>query len=200
MTDEEITDAYAATSAGVTGMLGTTVAAEDPDRAVIEPWARTVPGRLLDVGSGTGRWTGHLARLGHDVEGLEPVGQLVDIARSVHPAATFHQGRLEDLADRSDRWSGILAWYSLIHVGPAGLPAALAALRGALEDDGTVLMSYFAGPRAEPFAHPVATAYRWPPEDMVRALHRAALEVTRTGANARGTHAWLVARVLPSAA
>ncbi|WP_394213987.1 class I SAM-dependent methyltransferase [Brachybacterium vulturis] len=196
MTDEEITEAYAAMSAEAAEMLGTAVTAEDPDRAVIEPWARTVPGRILDLGSGTGRWTGHLVRRGHDVEGLEPVRQLVDIARSAHPAATFRQGRLEDLADRSDRWSGILAWYSLIHVDPAGLPAALAALGGALEADGTVLMSYVAGPRVEPFAHPIATAYRWPPQEMARALRRAGFEVT--GAEVRGAHAWVTARRLPS--
>ncbi|MDN5900281.1 MAG: class I SAM-dependent methyltransferase, partial [Brachybacterium sp.] len=112
-------------------------------------------------------------------------------------AARFRQGRLEDLADRSDRWSGILAWYSLIHVGPVGLPAALAALGGALEDGGTVLMSYFAGPRVEPFAHPIATAYRWTPEDMARALRRAGFEVM--GADVRGSHAWVTARRPPSA-
>ncbi|ORI20255.1 class I SAM-dependent methyltransferase [Rhodococcus sp. 1168] len=63
-------------------MLGSEVSTADPDRAVIEPWADTVEGRILDVGSGTGRWAGHLASLAHDIGGLEPVERLVDVART----------------------------------------------------------------------------------------------------------------------
>jgi SAM-dependent methyltransferase len=194
MSMDEVKHAYAARARDVTEMLGAEVSDADPDRVVIEPWADTVKGRILDVGSGTGRWAGHLASLGHDIDGLEPVEQFVDIARKAHPAVLFRLGAIDDLADSDDRWGGILAWYSLIHLGPDDLPNAIATLRSVLEDDGTMLMSFFSGPRFEPFNHPVATAYRWPLPDMARALNQAGFEVIGERWDGRAPHAIVLAR------
>lgn len=194
MSTDEVKDAYGAQARDVTGMLGAEVSAADPDRAVIEPWADKVKGRILDVGSGTGRWAGHLAGLGHDIDGLEPVEQFVNMARKAHPAVPFRLGAIDDLADSDDRWAGILAWYSLIHLGPDDLPNALALLRSVLEDDGTMLMSFFAGTRLEPFNHPVTTAYRWPLPDMARALDQAGFEVIGERWDGRTPHAIMLVR------
>ncbi len=194
MSTDEVKDAYGAQARDVTEMLGAEVSAADPDRAVIEPWADTVKGRILDVGSGTGRWAGHLAGLGHNIDGLEPVEQFVDIARNAHPAVLFRLGAIDDLTDSDDRWAGILAWYSLIHLGPDDLPNALATLRSVLEDDGSMLMSFFSGPRLEPFNHPVATAYRWPLPDMAEALGQAGFEVIDERWDGRAPHAIMLVR------
>ncbi len=191
---DEVRDAYDANAEDVLEMLGSEVPTADPDRAVIEPWADTVEGRILDVGSGTGRWAGHLAGLGHDIDGLEPVERLVDLARTAHPAVTFRLGAIDDLAGSDDRWAGILAWYSLIHLGPDDLPEALATLRSVLEDDGTMLMSFFSGSRLEPFDHPVTTAYRWPLPDMARALNRAGFEVISERWDGPAPHAIMLVR------
>ncbi len=175
-------------------MLGAEVSTADPDRAVIEPWADTVKGRILDVGSGAGRWAGLLAGLGHDVDGLDPVERLVDIARTAHPAVRFRLGAIDDLSGSDDRWAGILAWYSLIHLGPDALPNALAILHSVLEDDGTMLMSLFSGPRLESFDHPVVTAYRWPLPDMTRALDQAGFTVISERWDGRAPHAIILVR------
>ena len=194
MARDEVTAAYAARAAGLVDVLGAAVSAGDPDRAVIEPWAATVGGRILDVGSGTGRWTGHLAALGHRVEGLEPVERFVDGARRAFPGVPFRLGTIADLAGSGETWSGILAWYSLIHLGPDDLPAALATLRGVLADAGSLLMSFFSGPRLEAFAHPVATAYRWPLPDLTRALTDAGLEMVAHHGTPPAPHAVVLAR------
>lgn len=191
---DEVESAYRAQARNVTAMLGAEVSAADPDRTVIEPWADTIDGRILDVGSGTGRWAGHLAGLGHDVEGLEPVEPLVDIARRAHPAVPFRLGSIDDLAGSEDRWAGILAWYSLIHMGPDHLPPALAILRSVLQDAGTMLVSFFSGPRLEPFDHPVATAYRWPLPEMTSALDQAGFEVIGERRDEQSPHAVVLAR------
>ncbi len=102
---DEVTQAYRTKAAGLAGMLGTVVSPRDPGRSVVEPWAETVSGRILDVGAGTGRWTGHLAALGYDVEGLD---QFVELARRAHPAVPFRHGSLADLVGSAERWSGIL--------------------------------------------------------------------------------------------
>lgn len=103
MTKDDVVQAYDSHTFDPETMLGTVVADEDPDRQVIEPWADTVDGVILDAGSGTGRWTGRLADLGHRVEGLEPAQRLIDLAREAHPSVTFHHGSVDDLADEGQR-------------------------------------------------------------------------------------------------
>lgn len=191
---DDIEKAYGSESKPVERILGTIVSPDDPDRAIIDPWAKTVSGPILDVGSGTGRWTGHLANLGYDVTGLEPAERLIRIARQSYPEVSFHRGEIADLAKSQPRWAGILAWYSVIHMGPDELPDALETLRGALEPDGTMLLSFFSGPHLEPFNHPVAPAFRWPMTDMVQALSNAGFEATAQYWDPRAPHAYVVAR------
>lgn len=191
---DEVMQAYRGKADGLADMLGTVVSPEDPGRDVIEPWAETVSGRILDVGAGTGRWTGHLAARGHDVEGLEPVDRFVELARRAYPAVPFRLASLTDLEGADERWSGILAWYSLIHLPPEQLPIALSTLRSVLEDDGSLLVSFFSGPRVEAFQHPATTAYRWPITAMTRALEGAGFEVTDQQWQPQRSHATVTAR------
>lgn len=183
-------------------MLGTVVSSADPDRAVIEHWAGTVRGPILDVGSGTGRWAGHLATLGYSIEGLEPVAELVGIARRAHPAVAFRQASIADLAETADTgdsplWSGILAWYSLIHLRPEEMPEAATTLRRILVDGGSMLVAFFAGPRLEAFDHPGSRAYRWPVETMAEVLAGADFAITAQRTHPGGLHACLIATALP---
>ena len=177
MADDDVSKAYSSPSFDAQAMLGTTVSANDPDRRLIESWARGIDGVILDVGAGTGRWAGHLTGLGHEVEAVEPATRLVELARRTHPSVTFHHGAIADLVDCPKRWAGLLAWYSLIHMGPEELPDALVALRMAVEDGGGLLMSFFSGPYLEPMPHPVATAYRWPLDELARVLETAGFQV-----------------------
>lgn len=198
MASSDVIKAYDSRADGLASVLGAVVSTDDPDRAVIEPWAEGIVGRLLDVGSGTGRWSGHLTALGHDVVGLEPVERFVTLARETHPGVEFRGGELADLAESDERWSGILAWYSLIHLSPAEMVDALSVLRKALVDEGTLLVSFFTGPRLEAFTHPAATAYRWPVEDVEEALDEAGFEVLDARRHTPGDlHASVVARTKP---
>lgn len=61
---DEVERAYGSETTPVEHILGREVTPDDPAPQVIEPWAATVSGPILDGGSGTGRWTGHLANLG----------------------------------------------------------------------------------------------------------------------------------------
>ena len=195
---DEIAKAYGSETSPAEHLLGTVVSPDDPDRQIIEPWAATVSGPILDVGSGTGRWTGHLANRGHKAVGLEPAERLIQIARETYPSVQFRHGSIADLAHTEARWSGILAWYSIIHMGPTELPGALAALRAVLEPNGTLLMSFFSGPERASFAHPVATAYRWPMPEMVSILDDVGFEVTVQHWDAQAPHAYLIARATAS--
>lgn len=107
---------------------------------------------------------------------------------------TFYHGSIADLSDSPKRWAGILAWYSLIHLGPGELPAALASLRAAVEDDGNLLLFFFSGSSLEPMQHPVAIAYRWLLPDLARALEAASFQVTGSHWNPRFPHAHLTTK------
>lgn len=193
MATDDVSKAYSSPTFDAEALLGTVISAEDPDRVLIEPWATGIDGAILDVGSGTGRWTGHLASLGHQIEGLEPATWLVELARQTHPSVTFHHGTIADLSDSPKRWAGILAWYSLIHMGPDELPDALVALQMAVEDGGGLLMSFFFGPSLEPMYHPVATAYQWPLPELAQALETAGFQVIDSHWDPRFPHAYLTA-------
>jgi ubiquinone/menaquinone biosynthesis C-methylase UbiE len=54
-------------------------------------------GTALDAACGTGRHAAHLARLGHDVIGVDGNDTMLAVARAKVPAADFRQGRLEAL-------------------------------------------------------------------------------------------------------
>lgn len=194
MTYEDIPSAYVARAEVLAGVLGREVAPDDPDREVIEAWAGGVPGRILDVGSGTGRWAGHLAALGHTVDGIEPSGPFVDMARESFPTVAFRHGAISDLDGTQERWAGLLAWYSLIHMDGQELPVALATLHRVLEAGGQLLLSFFTGPCHGPFAHPAATAYLWPMDGMVTALERAGFRVTGRRTQPGAPHAVVTAR------
>ena len=194
MSNHDASHPYDAQTFDPETLHGTVVAAGDPDKTLIEPWAGTVNGRILDVGSGTGRWAGRLTALGYDVEGLEPAERMLDLARQTHPSVPFRRGSIEDLADSGEKWAGILAWYALIHMGPEELPETLATLRTITKDNGSLLMSFFTGPRMETMEHPVDTAYRWPLPDVTLAVERAGFEVAGTSGGQDSPHAYLLAR------
>lgn len=194
MMEEVVLHAYGARAPAVVALLGTDVSPADPDRALIESWASSVDGWILDVGAGTGRWTGHLAALGHDIEGLEPVPELLAVARDSHPTVPFREQTIADLAESDEQWPGILAWYSLIHMDPDALVSALDVLQGALAPGGTLLLSHFTGPTPAALPHPVAVAHRVPPQSMAAAVTAAGLEVLHQQAAPAGAHGVILAR------
>lgn len=190
---DDVGKAYDALFGPVTDMLGTTVDPLDPDRGVIERWAASVDGPILDLGSGTGRWTGHLACLGYDVEGIDPSERFVSLARRAHPGVRFRVARIQDLAGSGERWSGVLAWYSLIHLDAEGVMDALSTLHQVL--DGSLLLSFFTGPHPETTSHPVATAYRWPAAVMSQMLTDAGFVVRNQ--HDQGAHTVITAETRP---
>lgn len=196
MTTHGAHDAYDSPLFDAETMLGSVVAATDPDRLVIEEWAGRIDGRILDVGSGTGRWAGHLAALGHHIEGLEPAGRLVEKAREVHRGVVFQHGSIADLSGSDERWDGLLAWYSLIHMAPDELAASLKILRGVMREGGSLLASFFSGPEFAAMRHPVALAYRYPLPVMRQALETAGFEVVAAHWGGHSPHAFVEARAL----
>jgi len=114
------------------------------DTAVLGAFAERVAGRgpVLDAGCGEGRIAAHLAALGVDVRGIDLSPAMVANARAGHPHLRFDIGSITALPFEDERYVGVLAWYSLIHVPPAELPGVVAELVRVLQPGGCLLVAF----------------------------------------------------------
>ncbi|MGW2513516.1 class I SAM-dependent methyltransferase [Streptomyces scopuliridis] len=142
------------------------------DRAVLAAFADTVraagSGPVAELGCGPGSVTAHLRDLGLDVFGVDLSPVMIDLAREAYPDLRFEVGSMDALDLADGRLRGIVSWYSVIHTPPRDVPAYFAEFRRVLAPGGTLLLAFFEseGEPATAFDHKVATAYRWPIDDL----------------------------------
>lgn len=172
-----VSSAYAARAAEYSDLFGSIDAAAERDRERILAWARSVDGRIIDVGCGPGQWTNYLAEHGADVEGIDPVPEFVAEARRRYPSRRYRIGRADRLDVEDGGLGGVLAWYSLIHTEPGRIDALLAEFARAVRPGGCLAVGFFEGPELAPFGHAVTTAYFWPMDLLASHVERAGFEV-----------------------
>jgi trans-aconitate methyltransferase len=96
------------------------VFAADTD-GIYRPWLEaTVPARgerAVDLGCGSGRWTGLLTDRYADVLGVDLAAPEVDMARAAHPGARFRVGDLRDVSpERDGRFDLVLSVNTIHHL------------------------------------------------------------------------------------
>lgn len=145
-----------------------------------------------------GQWTHYLASLGIDAEGIDPVPEFIESAQSTYPGRKYRIDRAEDLAVADHSLGGVLAWYSLIHVDPERLSAALNELARCIRRGGGLALGFFTGPELDPFDHAITTAYFWPLDLLTAEVEGAGFTIihseTRTDLGARPHGVLLVTR------
>lgn len=102
-------------------------------------------GPVADVGCGPGRITGHLHGLGLDAFGVDLSAGMIEVARRDHPGLRFEVGSMTRLDLADECLTGLLAWFSLIHVPDDEVPTVLAEFRRVLRPGGVVLLGFHAG-------------------------------------------------------
>jgi len=177
VTADPVLEAYTNRAREYIEVLGSIEHAAAADREYVLSWARSVDGRLLDVGSGPGQWTEFLRAAGVDVEGVEPVEAFVENARARYPSARFRVGRAEQLGVPSGSLGGVLAWFSLIHTHPDRLDAPLDEFARAIRPGGTLAIGFFDGVAEEQFDHAVAPAFYWSVDALTSRLEHAGFTV-----------------------
>jgi ubiquinone/menaquinone biosynthesis C-methylase UbiE len=123
--------------------------------------------------AGRGHLTGHLASVGADVMGIDLVPAFLEHARATHPDGSYLRASMRRLPVPDAAVGGILAWYSLIHLGPADLDAVLVELRRVLPPGGRIVVGHVDGEQVATFEHAVATAHTWPIGELADRLRRA---------------------------
>lgn len=139
-------------------------------------------GPVLDVGSGPGTVTAHLAGLGLEVSGVDISPRMVAHARRMHPGLRFTVASATDLALADSSLGGVLGWWSLFNLPRAVLPGVLDSFARALVPGGQLLLGTHVGDgdvvRTEAYGGiPVRwTTHLWQPEQLVGLLTGAGLE------------------------
>lgn len=181
MADQDVRDAYSSRAVEYTQLLGSVDQMHESDHRLITGWAESLaPGRVLDAGCGPGHWTALLHRQGASIEGIDLVPEFIDHAQATYPDVPFRLGAIRNLDAEDDAFTGVLAWYSLIHTEPDVLPLLLGELRRVLAPGGGLLLGFFEGAAGEPFPHVVTDAFFWTIDAMTRMLVHSGFEVTAT--------------------
>jgi SAM-dependent methyltransferase len=111
----------------------------------------TTPSRLLDIGAGTGRDAAAFAAMGHQVVAVEPVDELRDGAKTLHPSP-----HIEWLADglpalallraRGETFDIVLSTAVWMHLDAAQRAEAMPAVASLVRPGGVLILSLRHGP------------------------------------------------------
>lgn len=98
--------------------------------------------RVLDVGCGTGVPTARrLADAGHHVTGTDISEGMLRIARREVPEGRFHLLDVAELDASLGKFAAVVAFFALLMLPRAEIPAALRRMRDLLEPGGHLLLS-----------------------------------------------------------
>jgi SAM-dependent methyltransferase len=121
--------------------------AEKPlDRALLAAFAEQAgDGEVADLGCGPGHVTRHLRDLGVRARGVDLSPKMIEIARRNHPGIEFQVGSILGLDAADATWTGVLSFYSIIHLPRADVPGALREFHRVLRQGGLLLLAFHAG-------------------------------------------------------
>ena len=177
-------ESYDELAATYTERIFTELAGKPLDRHLLNRLAEDVRGHGLVADLGCG--PGHVARYLHD-QGVRMLGidlspRMIDSARQRSPDIEFRVGDMRALDLPDGALAGIVAFYSLIHIGEPEMGATLRELRRVLAPGGLLLVAFHIGEetvhRDELWGHPVSLDFRFlMPSPMVARLIEAGFAV-----------------------
>ena len=107
-----------------------------------EKFLRYIPdkGRILDVGCGSGRDSLYFINNGYDVTSIDASEEMVKLSSALTGQSTIHL-RIEDI-DYQNKFNGIWACASLLHIEKIFTEKVLISLGNALKKNGVLYASY----------------------------------------------------------
>jgi len=123
------------------------LAGKPADREVLDRYADRLRGRgvVCDMGCGPGQIGRYLADRGLDVVGIDLSPGMLEQAAALNPDIEFYQGNMLALDEPDGAWAGIVAFYSIIHIPPGEVVAALCEMGRVLRPGGLLLLAFHTG-------------------------------------------------------
>jgi len=115
------------------------------DREILDIFAARTRGPVCDLGCGPGQVARYLRDRGLEMVGVDVSAQMVKEAGRLNPDVTFLQADMRQLPVEDEAWGGIVAFYSLIHLGRAEVTTVLKELWRVLRPGGQLLVSFHLG-------------------------------------------------------
>ncbi|MFI6237743.1 class I SAM-dependent DNA methyltransferase [Micromonospora sp. NPDC050784] len=130
-------------------LLRDVIADEPFQRGILALFAELVRaqgnGPVADIGCGPGRITAHLHDIGLDAFGVDLSPAMIEVARQDHPGLRFEVGSMTALELADGCLTGLLAWFSLIHIPDDEVPTVFAEFFRVLRPGGALLLGFHAG-------------------------------------------------------
>ena len=185
MTDRQVLQtSYDRVAAVYTARIADELAAKPLDRALLDCFAEQVgtQGVVYDLGCGPGHVGAYLAQTGLRVEGIDLSAGMIAQAQQRYPAIAFTQGDLRSLAAAEDTVSGIVAFYSIIHLHDQEIVVTFQEWWRVLRPGGRVLLAFHVGDTIEHYTtlwdHPVDLDFHYlQPDTIAAALQQAGFDV-----------------------
>lgn len=113
------------------------------EAVLIDRHRNALQGRVLELGCGAGRLTGHLSEVSDEVHGIDLSPAMVAYCQRAYPSATFSVGDLRDLSRfQQGAYDAVLAPFNVLDVlGDGDRLRALADIRGLLAPHGLLIFS-----------------------------------------------------------
>ncbi|GAA2639189.1 class I SAM-dependent DNA methyltransferase [Paractinoplanes durhamensis] len=146
---DDTRDSYDTVAVSYADLLRDSLAREPFQLGLLALFAEMVRGAgvgpVADVGCGPGRLTGHLHRLGFDAFGVDLSPAMTDVARRDHPGLRFEVGTMTKLDLDDASLTGLLSWFSLIHIPDDEVPTVFAEFHRVLAPGGALMLGFHAG-------------------------------------------------------
>lgn len=156
------------------------------DRSLLQRFVKMSPaGLVCDLGCGSGHVAAHIGSLGVDVIGVDLSPGMIAEASRRYPSIDFQVGDMLDLKMESGCLSGIVAFYSIIHLGRETLDELFKELNRVLRAGGHVLTSFHQGKgelhEDEALGTPVSfNCTLFEPDEVEDAMEKSGLSVAET--------------------
>ena len=102
-------------------------------------------GAVADIGCGPGNVTRYVRDLGVDAFGIDLSPAMVALARRDHPDIRFEVGTMTELDLADGSLTGVLAFWSVIHVPDHSVPGVFAEFRRVMRPAGPLLVGFHVG-------------------------------------------------------
>ncbi len=137
---DRIADAYAA-------RLAKELDSKPLDRELLLRFAAAVGQRgvVCDLGCGPGHVACFLCEAGATVFGVDLSPRMLDEARRLNPSIPFYEANMLALNLADGTLAGVAAFYSIVNLSPASLPAAFGEMARVLIPGGLLLLAFHVG-------------------------------------------------------